>query len=219
MTGLYGAITEAVLYKKSQKSINDYYARLFEVCEVKNDYSFIYTNNQRNTTTGYRAYPQAAPVKSIASWHSEGALQKAVRNATGFYLDGMLSMQSQAILGTNGKNFLDDFYSSGIPEFANITFDGSDASYAATNYEILKLVGFTGSSTPLYTENGMFFPQSEVAGNVTFLAATQVSWSFGSPGLALVQNSTTGVIDFVPGAFMGFGDSTAAREVALETFA
>lgn len=157
-TCLYGAITEAVLDKASQKGIIGYYARLFEVCEVKNDSSFIYTNTQRNTTTGYRAYLQAAPVKSIASWHSEGALQKAARNATGFYLDGMISMQSQATMGASGKDFLDDFYSRDIPEFANVTLDGSDASYAVTNYEILKLVGFTRSSTPLYTEDSTFFP-------------------------------------------------------------
>ncbi|GME25815.1 hypothetical protein GTA08_BOTSDO03262 [Neofusicoccum parvum] len=197
--GLYGAITEdQIPASKPHSSLSDLYERLFEVCEAKNDYSFVYTTAERQQTPGKTFYPQAGPLHSILSWASDSSYQTGTQTPEGFELDGMVTLKPTATLGPRGKTFLQSWFKSGVPSIAD---DGSDGSIARKALQVLQMMDYAGSEEFMLTDDGIFYPQRPVGPKASVLVASQLGWAFGSPGFAQVQDAA-GTI-YVPGVFVG----------------
>lgn len=144
---------------------------------------------------------------SIVTWATDGNYQTGNVTAEGIQLNGMVTLEQTPALGQRGRAFIGDWFASGNPE---ITEDGSDTSISRKALEIIKMVGYAGSEDPLFTDDGIFFPQWTVPVNATskttVLATSQLGWSFGSPEFAKTQGL------YVPGAFIGY---VAAQEAGL----
>lgn len=209
--GLYGAITQEAVPANRSSTLSDLYGFLFEVCEKKNDFSFIYTTAERSTKPGKTFYPAQSQIHSILTWATDGNYQTARETDEGIELDGMITLEQKTALGQRGEDFIADWFSSGIP---GVMDNGSDASVASKALKIIQMVGYAGSEDPIFTDDGIFFPQwvvpySNATDMPTVLVTSQLGWSFGSPGFAKVQDQ------YVPGAFIGHVAAQEARSILM----
>ncbi|KAK7703590.1 hypothetical protein SLS57_010876 [Botryosphaeria dothidea] len=197
--GLYGVITEdQIPANKPHSTLSELYERFFEVCEGKNDYSFVYTMAERQTVAGKGVYPKPGPIHSLLSWATDANYQTGTRTPKGIKLDGMVTLQPATALGQRGKKFIQSWFASGVPA---ITDDGSDGSIARKVLQILRMIDYSGSEEFVLTGDGVFFPQRPVGPKDTILVASQLGWAFGSPGFAKVQDAAGAT--YVPGVFVG----------------
>ncbi|KAG8162389.1 hypothetical protein KVR01_008154 [Diaporthe batatas] len=209
--GLYGAITEQAVPEGRSSTLSDLYGFFFEVCETKNDFSFIYTTAERSTIPGKTFYPAQGQIHSILTWATDGNYQTANITDEGIKLDGMVTLEQKTALGQRGQNFIADWFASGIPENAG---NGGNASVVSKVLKIIQMIGFTGSGDPIFTEDGIFFPQwvvpsSNAVDIPTVLVTSQLGWPFGSPGFAKVKGQ------YVPGAFIGHVAAQEARTILM----
>lgn len=75
-------------------------------------------------------------------------------------------------------------------------------------------VGYPGSEGPVFTDDGIFFPQwvvprSNTTDMLTVLVTSQLGWSFGGPGFATVQGQN------VPGSSTAHVAAQEARSVLM----
>jgi len=172
-----------------------------EVCEQKNDYSFIYTSNPRDRTDqrGRHWRPTAGLLKVVLAWHSWGTGQRGRSDQTGFWLEKMIPLRSSNELGERGRLFIGQWLSALHSD--NMSRD--DNEIAEQVLADLRQMTYSGIGQFLWTTHGIFFPQTTLAQDVNFqiLVATEVRWVFGAPALASVALGEE--VEFVPGVFVG----------------
>lgn len=148
-----------------------------QVCEAKNDYSFIYSSAPRSEVQGRGWRPTTGnipPLTLLLNVYGNG--QPGRLEATHLQLDNMCRMIPRH------KNF-------GTVKAIG-AFLGSDIANAVL--ERLKQNGFSGCGDYLELEDGLFFPQSKLTRSDDLFVSVceDVQWTNGGPGLLLRSNGT-----------------------------
>lgn len=79
-----------------------------EVCEKKNDYSFIYSSNPQDMADPKGRYwrPVAGLLQALLAWHSWGDGQRGRHDSEGFWLEDVISLRLSERLGENVRGSL-----------------------------------------------------------------------------------------------------------------
>lgn len=184
-----------------EMGIEEVAEEFMDVCEERNDYSFIYSANPRSVADQKGRYwrPAAGLLQVVVAWHSWGEGQRGRHSEEGFWLEKMISLRPSNELGERGGLFAE--------QWLNAMY--SDA-LSRSNHEIaeqilvdLRKADYSGSDRFLWTTHGIFFPQTALAQDtrIEILVAVQVRWVFGAPGLARLTQGEG--IEYVPGVFVG----------------
>ncbi|KAH7393034.1 hypothetical protein BKA66DRAFT_602425 [Pyrenochaeta sp. MPI-SDFR-AT-0127] len=206
--GFYGVLTlEMIPASKPHDTLAELYERLFELCEKKKDYSFVYTSAERQTTKLKTFYPKAGALHSIITMPGDANYQSGSSSAKGVTLDGMVTLKATAALGKRGKDYIQQWFKKDVPAIAD---DGTDKSIASKIIQILQMVDYSGSKEYIVTDDGIFFPQTPAGANPTILVTSQLGWSFGSPGFAKTSAGA-----YIPGAFVGHVAKDIAAPVLM----
>jgi hypothetical protein len=184
-----------------EMAIEELAEEFMDVCEQKNDYSFIYTSNPRNRIDPKGRYwrPAAGLLQVVLTWHSWGEGQRGRHDEEGFWLQKMIPLRPSNELGDRGRLFLG--------QWLNMVHSGNlnrnDTEIAQQVLVDLGQMAYSGVNRFLWTTHGIFFPQTEIAqdGSIEILVAAEVRWVFGAPGLVRVTHREG--IEFVPGVFVG----------------
>jgi hypothetical protein len=172
-----------------------------DVCEQKNDYSFIFSANPRDLVDQRGRYwrPVAGLLQAILSWHSWGTGQGGRHDSEGFWLENMISLRPSDGLGDSVRNILGNWLNRIHSDGLNRT----DDQIAEQLLVDLRKMSYTGSEHFLWTTHGIFFPQISLTKNaeIEIFIATEVRWMFGAPSLARVTRGED--TQFVPGVFTG----------------
>lgn len=180
------------------------------ICDAKNDYSYIFSSEERDGDPSKRWRPAPGMLRAIFPWHSWGLAQRARHDADGIWLEDMLSLTPSSIMGDKGKEeILRWIKQLGVQARRN-------APIGESLYSIISTAGFSGSESYLTTTEGLFFPQHPLAGtdNVKILVSTQVRFVFGAPALAAVAAGEE-TASYVPGLFAGSVPDANAIAVLL----
>jgi hypothetical protein len=206
---MIGAITQEVSAHASRPCIASLSESFMAACEKKNDFSFIYSADNRDTLSGRRWRPVAGLLPSILPWHSWGEAQRAHVDAAGFWLDDMQKLELAPALGTEAVEYIAGWMHQ--PGLTIVT----EGAVVKELYGHLRQLGFTGSQEYLLTEAGIFFPQSPLLtqADVTVLVSTSLRWTLGGPGLAQVVGAE--VNSYIPGVFVGSVSPSQASSVLL----
>jgi hypothetical protein len=183
---------------------------LIDICERNGDYSFIYTANPRSIEKGW--YPTPEPFRAIVSWHSAGYGQSGHTDDAGFWLHGMVSPTILYFVSSTARRHTYEWlYECRV----RINDPNSNEGLARASLHVLRQMGFTGSEKYIQTIDGFFFPQTAIADGekVELLIATQLFWTFGSPGLARMPSPRSST--YTPGVFVGRFDPQRARNVLI----
>lgn len=194
---MIGAITTDPLDSRINRPLHmaEYF---MQVCEAKDDYSFIYCIAPRSEVPGRCWRPDAGqipPVTSRLNVYGNGQFGRL--KATHLQLDNMCKMYPATVNSTAIKSigaFLEN----------NITASSS-GDIADAVLERLRQKGFTGSGEYMELENGYFFSQSSFTRSKDlFVAASEdVQWTNGGPAL-LLRSNVTDINQFCDvGAFVG----------------
>lgn len=206
--GFYGVLTlDMIPNSKPHSTLADLYERLFELCEKKKDFSFVYTSAERQTTKLKTVYPKAGPLHSIITMPGDANYQTGTQSAQGLTLDGMVTLKATTALGKRGKDYIQAWFKTDVPA---IPEDGTDKSIAAKALQVIQMADYKGSKEFILTDDGIFFPQTPAGANPTILVTSQLGWSFGSPGFA---KTSTGA--YIPGAFIGHVAKDIAKPVLM----
>ncbi len=172
-----------------------------DVCEQKNDYSFIYSSNPRDRVDPRCRYwrPTAGLLHVVLAWHSWGEGQRGRHDGEGFWLEKMVSLRPSTELGGRGSLFLSQW----LNAVHSDNLSRSNDQIADQVLVNLRQMAYSGVGRVLWTTHGIFFPQTELTqdARIEVLIATEVRWVFGAPGLARVTRGEG--IEFVPGVFAG----------------
>lgn len=181
------------------------------VCEGKGDYSFIFTATERETEEGRRWRPRSTVnLQSLLPWHLLGESQPGhLHNEKGaLCLDQMVELQT-------GEP--DDRALSHINVWLPVFQEPGDENLPREEsiFKCLKVMGFKGVSSCLYTEAGYFFPWKPIAhsGTVKIMVSLALRWRVGAPGLACERHGQDVV--YTPGALIGTVGSKSASSVVL----
>jgi hypothetical protein len=189
-----------------------------QICEQKNDYSFIFSTAARNELSATPWRPQPEPLHSILPFFSHGARQGGRHDAHGFWLEKMVCLRpvnkvEDANHEKNVQAWLEKLpapWSSCNPETA-LSNDILD---------FLEQIGFTGSREYLETSVGVFYPQKFLSADhdhdIYILLATQTVWIFGHPGI--VKTRIAGRWTYSPGVFIGSVDKSIATDYLLHPY-
>lgn len=156
-----------------------------QVCERKNDFSFIYCTAPRNNIPGRRWRPVAGQISPVISGLlAYGRGQSGCMNATHIQLNNMCRIYPGTI-NSDARKTAGYF-------LQNQNAGMSSADFAAALLERLRRKGFSGCGDYLELENGYFFLQSTLqCSEEVFVAICQdVVWLNGGPGLLLQSNGT-----------------------------
>ena len=188
-------------------------------CEQRNDYSFIYSSDERDKTPGRRWRPKASRLTPILSFHSYGEAQRAHRTSEGLWLDEMLSFTASSKMDPEGRDWIMWWLKRPI-----VLVENADCILAEACILKLKELGFQGlpgnvASSQTLTEtdgvpqslppylilrDGIFVPQRPVekAQILRILVSNQISWLLGAPGLVEI----TGIegSEYVVGVYVGY---------------
>lgn len=176
-----------------------------DICEQKNDYSFIYSSTPRDETPGKRWRPSPGLLHAILPTHCDGSAQRGRYGPEGFWIDSVIKLEIAEQLGIDAREDI-------IQRFKiSNTESSSDDAIASKTFHCLQQIGFTGRNRYVLSQQGFFFPQSLVkdSAHLTVLVTTEIAWYFGGPGIARIV--TEGTESFTPGVFVG----TLAKESAL----
>ncbi|KAF7511499.1 hypothetical protein GJ744_004087 [Endocarpon pusillum] len=181
------------------------------ICEGKGDYSLIFTATERETEEGRRWRPRStANLQSLLPWHLTGESQPGhLDNEKGaLCLDQMVELQM-------GEP--DDSAMSYIYVWVSLLQEPGDEKLPREEsiFKCLKMMGFKGVSSCLYTEAGYFFPWKPIAhsGTVKIMVSLALTWGVGAPGLACERHGQDVV--YTPGALIGRVGSERASSVVL----
>jgi len=184
-----------------EMGIEELAEEFMDVCERKNDYSFIYSANPRDMADQKARYwrPAAALLQVVLAWHSWGEGQRGRHDEDGFWLEKMISLRPLNELGDRGGLFLGQW----LNAVHSDTLSRNSVEIAEQVLLDLKKMAYTGSDQSLWTTHGIFFPQTAISqdAEIETLVAAEVRWVFGAPGLARVTQEEG--IEFVPGVFVG----------------
>jgi hypothetical protein len=171
---MIGSITQFPSYRAAGIQVANLVEKTMQICEQKNDYSFIFSTAARNELSATPWRPRPEPLHSILPSFSHGARQGGRHDAHGFWLEKMVcSRPVNKVEDANHKNVqawlekLPAPWSSCNPEttLVNDTLD------------FLEQIGFTGSREYLETSVGAFYPQKFLSADhdhdIYILLATQ----------------------------------------------
>jgi hypothetical protein len=172
-----------------------------DLCEEKNDHSFIYSANPRDMADQKGRYwrPAAGLLQVVIAWHSWGQGQRGRHDKEGFWLEKMISLRPSNELGDRGSLFLGQW----LNAVHSDTLSRNSIEIAEQVLVDLRKIAYTGSDQSLWTTHGIFFPQTALArdARIEILVAAEVRWVFGAPCLAKVTRGEG--IEYVPGVFAG----------------
>lgn len=179
-----------------------------QVCEAKDDYSFIYCVAPRSEVPGRSWRPVAdhiPPLTTHLNIHGSG--QTGSLKPTHLQLDNMSRMNPGVLNSDSQKAVI--FFAKGFK--ANLQTD--DLANIALNR--LRQLGFSGCGDYLELENGYFFPQSPLARSEEYFVAISpnVIWTNGGPSL-LLRSSGTDINCFCDvGVFVGRVPMTGGESI------
>ena len=185
--------------------------KVMVICGAINDYSFIYTRDQRDERPGFGWRPspdqperndeKPAHLNPVLNWCSYGEpmgnTQRAHRDLRGLWLDDMIRVHTSEALRPEVKERLEMWLYGGEKNLAHpekIPSGGflgpkekrkSDLTSAL--FDAFQMMGFTGSPQCQVCESGLFFSAIRMDGrqDLEMYVASSIRWTFGAPGLAL----------------------------------
>jgi hypothetical protein len=211
---MIGSITQLPSHRTAGIQIADLVEKTMQICEQKNDYSFIFSTTARDDLSARPWRPRLEPLHSILPFFSDGERQGGRHDAHGFWLEKMVCLKP--------VNKVEDANHKDIPAWvekmpAPWSNCNPDTALAGGFLGILKQIGFTGSNEYLETSVGVFYPQQSLSVNhnddTYILLATQVAWTFGRPGIAKAR--IEGRWMYSPGVFIGSVDKSIATDYLL----
>lgn len=221
-----GALTQKASWSPAA-TLPELSDKVMATCEEVNDYSFIFTSDQRDTTPGLRWRPNPHQPESnddrpihlvpILNWSSYGVplgnTQRAHKDSRGVGLDNMIRLQLSESMNAKAMQRLEEWLygqeqdPTHPTEFPSVGFFGrkekGKLDLIPTLFKAFAMIGFTGSSKAQVCENGLFFPILSLEGrqDVEMFAAGSLQWTFGAPGLARWKEE--GVAMYSAGVFVG----------------
>lgn len=229
-----GALTKDVSWGSPAESVSDLAEKVMKMCEMNNDYSFIFTADERDETPGLRWRPnpkQSASDNSkpvhlvpIIKWYSWGEKQRARKDEQGFWLENMVPLKPSDSMSKAGRDYLlrwiqgsGEFCGDGCVPARGFSRwkEGEGVVLEQAVLNSLKVIGFTGTDSYQVCENGIFFSQLEVVARegVEMFAAPSIRWNFGSPGIARWREGE--VLTFCAGVFTGDILSSATQSLLI----
>lgn len=230
-----GALTKEVSWGPPSLSLSDLSEKVMSVCEEVNDYSFIYTSDERDDAPGLRWRPSATqqesiparpvhlvPIISWGAWGEPfGETQRAYIDAQGLWLNCMIPLRTSDKTSDEAtqmlNNWLHGFHGVEIETYEFLPGDGKEQlSVSSWMSKALRKMHFTGCPNPLICKNGYFFSQIEVHDHydVQLFVAAGVRWVFGAPGIARWKEK--GVFRYSAGVFAGQVNSLIVESVLME---
>jgi len=195
---MIGSVTKDPCQRKPAITLSDLSDIFMQLCEQKDDFSFIFSSAPRNQSLK-RWKPQAGFLPSVISWHCSGSAQTGCYDESGFWLKSMMCLHPESRVGEHGLHFL----LSCVRTLGRSMTEDSHEAIAEGLLHILYQMGYTGEASGIPTYYGLFYPQHPVhlSESVDILVSTQVRWTFGAPSLAKIL--TPEGPKFVPGVFAG----------------
>jgi hypothetical protein len=196
-----GALTQDASWGPPSPILEELAEKLMSVCESNGDYSFIYTSDIRNHTSGMRWRPSAFQPQSngpihlvpVANWHTWGT-QGGHRDLRGLWLDKMVQLKPAETIDDEIEKDLERFlYGSKDLQQPDTIIggmfrrnEGEDGELSQVMLRFLNKIGFKGYGEPQVCNTGLFFSQFTLDSrdSVEMYAASGIQWMFGSPGLA-----------------------------------
>jgi hypothetical protein len=212
---MIGAVTKDPCKRPVEEETGSDLAEFFmDVCERKNDFSFIYSSAPRADVTGQRWRPRSGLLPSIVPWHSWGDAQPGTFDEHGFLrLERVLSLQeSSSSLSTDARHFIAQWLRPDQVGDAN-----DDEIVSRSHATLVVRMGFKGTEMAMNVGEGMFFPHSTPppGSKVTIIVSTTIRWVFGAPGIARIVAADT-IPRYIPGVFVGdIGKETGRRREVL----
>lgn len=211
---MIGSITQLPSHHAVGMQVADLVEKTMQICEQKNDYSFIFSTAARNELSATPRRPRPEPLHSILPYLSYGARQGGRHDAHGFWLEKMVCLRP-----VNKVEDADHMNVQTWLEKLPVSWSSCNPDTALANdiLNILQQIGFTGSKEYLETSVGVFYPQQFLSvdhnHDVYILLATQVVWAFGHPGI--VKARIEGRWIYSPGVFIGVVDKSTATDYLL----
>jgi hypothetical protein len=174
---MIGAISTALSDpNRANQSPAEYFMR---VCEEKGDFSFIYSSATRATGPVCSWRPIPGPLLPIIPWASDGERQTGEPHATSLRLHNMANLTLGQLDGAP-RTFIQDWLQKTVRR-------PSSPDMAGAVGETLRRAGFGGCGEYFETTDGYFFPQNPLgrATDCRMLAASDITFRFGAPGLLL----------------------------------
>jgi len=207
---MIGAISQTPSARTSSPSITELSETFMRICEEKSDYSFLYSTAARDERLGRRWRPIPGHLHSLLPWGSWGESQPGHYDSQGFWLDNMLRFEMATTMNELSKQK--------IPQWLHqLELLNSDiATIAEKVYQNLCLMGFSGSSAYILTEDGLFFPQKPLLGavDVTILVSASIQATYGGPGLAKAIAGKA--VSYTPGILAGTISKERASSILIE---
>jgi hypothetical protein len=216
-----GALTKEALWGPASTNLEELADKLMQICEAKNDYSFIYTSDERSDKPGQRWRPNTTekdskkpvPLIPIINWHSSlpGMTQNSHRDQSGLWLENMVRLQFSTSIDQKAvaqlKGYLFGSTDPKNPHLIHIGIFkpevGKILHWKDALLKFLLKIGFTGCQGPQICETGLFYSQLDIRNHtdVEIFAARSIIWKFGNPGLA--RWNEDGVIKYCTGVYAG----------------
>lgn len=183
---MIGVVTDLPSYRPDDVSLHpaEYFMQL---CEAKDDYSFIYSAAPRSEVPGRGWRPLAGQIPPVLSGLlASGSGQRGYLKATHLQMDNMCRMKP-GTLNSDGTKAISYFL-----ESCNIDLSSPSDIIAGAILKQLRQKGFSGCGEYLVLENGYFFPQSSLnrSDDIFVVTSHDVLWLSGGPGLLLRSNGT-----------------------------
>ena len=212
---MIGSITQLPSYRAAGLQVTDLVEKTMQICEQKNDYSFIFSTAARNELSATPWRPQPEPLHSILPYFSHGARQGGRHDAHGFWLEKMVCLRPvNKVEDANDEKNVQAWL-----EKLPVPWSSCNPETALANdiLDFLEQIGFTGSREYLETSFGVFYPQKFLSADhdhdIYILLATQTAWTFGHPGI--VKARIAGRWMYSPGVFIGAVDKSTATDYLL----
>ncbi len=186
-----GALTKEASWNASSGDLSQIADKLMNICEARNDYSFIYTSDRRSDEPGRCWRPstsskeettqkdkkEAIPLIPIINWHTWtpnpgllGATQNVHLDARGLWLDNMVRLQRSKSVEQKAINELEVYLFGSIdPQNSNDVLIGvfkpdmvASLHWRDALLKFLLRIGFTGCRTPLTCDLGLFYSQIDI---------------------------------------------------------
>ena len=193
---MIGAISADPLGSQYKTTIHpaEYFMQL---CEEKEDFSFIFSSAPRSNAPGRSWRPLAGPIPAIQPWHTFGDGQSGTLDPSCLRLHNMCRMNLGSVNAT-AIQFI-------TKRLWNTCGDSSSGNTPDQILRRLRQAGFAGCGEFIELEDGYFFPLSTNASGDDFIVyiSAGLRWAYGGPGL-IATPEVTGANQFRDvGVFVG----------------
>lgn len=184
-----GAFTDEAVWGPADESVAGVAAKLMQLCEVKEDFSYLYTSDLRNESSeGRRWRPKASSTSliPILKWHCWGSGQPGKLNEQSLELYDMVILDTSAepnqeVISEIGKWLFD---------FAGVRVDDpSDVEEVKSCLpSALEPIGWKGTKRCHSCHAGLILLQDALplGGDIEAYASSSIRWAFGAPGIAKI---------------------------------